>query len=75
MGGGVRGGDGVRRVVCRYRYECFGRFIEEGNFLGGRILFHSYSFTMRRFMGVLEKHCCESALFGFIFGLEAMSGV
>ena len=27
--------DGVKRVVFRYRWECFGCFIEEGAFWGG----------------------------------------
>ena len=32
---GVCGGDGVKRVDCRYRWECFGCFTEEGAFWGG----------------------------------------
>ena len=30
----VCGGDGVKRVVCRYRWECFECLIEEGAFWG-----------------------------------------
>ena len=41
---GVYGGDGVNMGVCRYRWECFGSFIEEGAFWGV-VLFHSYLFT------------------------------
>ena len=71
--GGVCGGDGVKRVVCRYRWECFGCFIEEGAFWG--VLFHSYLLTIRWFLSVLEDHDCESTLFWLVFGLEAKTGV
>ena len=66
--------DGVKRVVFRYRWECFGCFIEEGAFfwgVGRGVLVCWYLW----FMGVLEDHDCESTLFWFIFGLEAKSGV
>ena len=31
---GVYGSDGVKRVVCTLRWECFGCYIEEGAFWG-----------------------------------------
>ena len=70
---GVCDYDGVKRVVCRYRWECFGCFIEEGAFWG--VLFNSYSFTIRWFLSVLEDHDCESTLFWLVFGLEAKTEV
>ena len=69
---GVYGGDGVNRGVSRYRWECFGSFIEEGAF-GGYYFIHIY--LLRWFMGVLEDHDREATLFWFIFGLQENSGV
>ena len=60
---GVFGGDGVKRVVCRWRWECFGCFIEGGAFWG--VLIPSYLHTIIRwFMGVLMTITVSQLYFG-----------